>query len=663
MKRTGIYLVLVALLVIGACAQPPAVSDNATADEAGERTVTLPSGATMKIADGWTARPMNDGLTLEGPEGKLKIELVEIEATEDAAAAIATAWSRRAPDFARELITTTESPGRDGWDSVTRASYKTSPKENRLVAASALQKDTLAVVILIDVPIADLQRRQSELSLVGASLLPAGYQRERYTDKDPRPLDEERVAEIRAFLERAMEIADVPGLAVILFERDRILLEAGLGVRERGGTEAVTPDTLFLIASNTKPLTTLLMAKLEDEGAFTWDTPVTEVYPEFRLGDPATTSQVQMKHLVCACTGLPRQDLEWLFTFQDSSPEAQFEILAAMQPTTRFGELFQYSNPLASAAGFITANQVHPDLPLGPAYDQAMHELVFEPLGMRRSTLSFEEVLATDHAMPHSFDLNLVNQPADFDINRVILPVRPAGGVWSSVRDYARYVRMEIANGLLPDGTRYVSEESLLKRREVQVRVSEESWYGMGLFIENVKGLRVISHGGSMMGYKSNFFFVPETGLGGVILTNADTGYSAAEAFTRRVLEIVYDGTPEAEEDLEASMRSTYERIRAEQKDWTMPPAAEAVSRLADSYHSPVLGDITISRTGQDVVFQFGGWKSRVASKSNPDETISFITVDPGARGFDFTAPKTEGRYQQLTLRDAQHVYPFDAVQ
>jgi hypothetical protein len=282
---------------------------------------------------------------------------------------------------------------------------------------------------------------------------------------------------------------------------------------------------------------------------------------------------------------------------------------------------------------------------------------------MTRTTFSFEEVLATDHAMPHSFDLELVNQPVDFDLNRVILPVRPAGGAWSSVRDYARYVQMEIANGMLPDGTRYVDEDALLARREIQVRVGEEAWYGMGLFLEDIKGIRVVSHGGSMIGYKSNFFFVPETGLGGVILTNADTGYSVANAFTERVLEIVYDGEPEAEEDLASSMNTTYESNRGEQKDWVVPPEPEPVGRLAGTYRSPVLGDVIVSRSGPDVTFRFGGWKSRVATKRNPDGTISFVTVDPGTRGFEFAARETDGSYFSLTLRDLQHEYPFDAVE
>ena len=75
-----------------------------------------------------------------------------------------------------------------------------------------------------------------------------------------------------------------------------------------------------MLASNTKSMTTLLLATLVDEGKLTWDTPVIAVMPDFKLGDPETTKQVLIKHLVCACTGLPRQDFEWLFEFTDVVP-------------------------------------------------------------------------------------------------------------------------------------------------------------------------------------------------------------------------------------------------------------------------------------------------------------------------------------------------------
>ena len=76
-----------------------------------------------------------------------------------------------------------------------------------------------------------------------------------------------------------------------------------------------------------------------------------------------------MKHLICACTGLPRQDLEWLFEFKDLTPEGALATLGTMQPTSKFGELFQYSNPMAAAAGFTRRPRAVPELELGAAYD------------------------------------------------------------------------------------------------------------------------------------------------------------------------------------------------------------------------------------------------------------------------------------------------------
>jgi Beta-lactamase len=87
-----------------------------------------------------------------------------------------------------------------------------------------------------------------------------------------------------------------------------------------------------------------------DEGKVRWDQRVTELFPAFKLGDQATTNQVQVRHLVCACSGMPRQDLEWLFEYRNETPVSAMKLLGTMQPTSRFGEVFQYSNLMAAAA-------------------------------------------------------------------------------------------------------------------------------------------------------------------------------------------------------------------------------------------------------------------------------------------------------------------------
>ena len=333
-----------------------------------------------------------------------------------------------------------------------------------------------------------------------------------------------------------------------------------------------------------------------------------------------------------------------------------------MKPTTDFGALYQYSNPLASAAGYIGARTIKPEGDLGQAYDDVMRDKVFRPLGMNRTTFSFDEALRTDHASPHSLDMSLRNVPIDMRLNHSIIPVRPAGGAWSSVRDYARYVRLELARGRLPDGTTFVTEKNLLARRAPQVRAGEESWYGMGLSLEDVKGIRVISHGGSMFGYKSNFFFVPDTGVGGVILTNADSGWDVTKAIMRRTLEVIYDGKAEAEENLLSAVRETKAYLTGAQRDWKVPPDASEVKRLVGSYRNAALGAIVVHPGPGEVVFQFGGWKSRMATKLNPDGTTSFVSIDPGVRGFEFHAPSSSGAYARLTLRDPQHTYEYESA-
>src|SRR6185436_10825581 len=109
----------------------------------------------------------------------------------------------------------------------------------------------------------------------------------------------------------------------------------------------------------------------------TWDTPVISVMPTFKLGDDATTRSVLIKHLICACTGMPRQDMEWIFEYRQATPAGAMKLLGGMQPTSGFGELFQYSNLMASAAGFIAGAILYPGMELGAAYDKAMQSRVF----------------------------------------------------------------------------------------------------------------------------------------------------------------------------------------------------------------------------------------------------------------------------------------------
>src|SRR5207302_258535 len=137
--------------------------------------------------------------------------------------------------------------------------------------------------------------------------------------------------------------------------------------------------TLFMIASNTKALTTLLLAKMVDEHRLDWDTRVIDINPAFKLGNAETTRSVEVKHLICACTGMPRQDMEWILEYGKMTPENTLALLGTMQPTSKFGELFQYPNLMAAAAGYTAAHVLYPNMEAGAGYDRAMQTYVFDP--------------------------------------------------------------------------------------------------------------------------------------------------------------------------------------------------------------------------------------------------------------------------------------------
>ena len=115
------------------------------------------------------------------------------------------------------------------------------------------------------------------------------------------------------------------------------------------GGAPVDADTRMMIGSATKPMTTLMAATKVDDGTITWDTPVVEILPAFRLADAEISETVTLRNLFCACSGVPRRDLEFIFNANDLTPEELIGTLADFELTTGFGEVFQYSNQMAAA--------------------------------------------------------------------------------------------------------------------------------------------------------------------------------------------------------------------------------------------------------------------------------------------------------------------------
>lgn len=609
----------------------------------------------------WTATASGKVQRVAAPEANFDIAIVDVGPAADARAAALAAWGAWRAGFAPEPRVVTPAAPSEGWEERAGLAYETPPAENRVRAALALRKGAAWTVMLIDGAAATYSKRSAAVSLLQQSLRPAGYQRESFAGKAAHRLTPDRIEALRAFVADSAKTLGVPGVGLAFIDQGKVVWQGGVGVRALGSPEPVDANTKFMIASNTKGMATLLLSVLADEGKLRWDQKVVDLYPAFRLGSDEVTQSTLVRHLVCACTGLPRKDYSFILADPGAPASDTFRQLAVTTPTSKFGELFQYNNLMASAAGYLGGALSYPKMELGAAFDRAMEEKIFRPLGMRDTGFDFAKGMRGNWAQPHGLDVDGRMTLMSNDFNFTVLPHRPAGGAWSTAADMAGYVQLELSKGLTPEGKRLVSEANLVERRKRGVLVGEDMWYGMGLFDRVAWGVPVVTHGGTLLGYHSTFFVLPEAGIGAVILTNADPGAAMLQPFLRRILEVVYDGQPQAAGEVAAAAARIKAQAAAQRARLTVPGDPAVLDRLAALYRSDEGSSIRFSERNGVKWVKAGFVEGPVATRSNPDGTVSIVSAGPGAIALDaMVGDGTDGR--RLIVRDSQHEYVYREV-
>ncbi|WP_426165695.1 serine hydrolase domain-containing protein [Sandarakinorhabdus sp. DWP1-3-1] len=645
------------LLALGlfALSLPAAAQTVATVDTQGR----TPAGVQYVQPKDWSAVTAGKALAFVAPEGDLKLTVVAVGAAADARAAAEAAWRVVRPAAVPSpRLVTAAAPG-EGWDERAGLGYETAPSERAVRSALALRKGTDWTVLVVDGAAGTAAKRSAALAVVQAGLHPAGYAKESFAGRTAHRLTPDRIQALRDFVAQSAQQLGVPGVGLALIDQGKVVWQGGVGVRALGSPERVDADTKFMIASNTKGMATLLLSVLADEGKLRWDQPVVDVYPGFKLGSDATTRATQVRHLVCACTGLPRKDYSFILADPGAPASDTFRQLAVTQPTSAFGELFQYNNLMASAAGYLGGSLAYPGMELGAAFDKAMQSRIFGPLGMTDTGFDFANGEAGNWAPPHGLDIDgrMVRMTNDF--NHTVYPHRPAGGAFSTASDMARYVQLELTKGLNRDGKRVVSEANLLERRKRGVQVSDDSWYGMGLFERSAWGIPVVTHGGTLLGYHSNWYALPDTGVGAVILTNADPGAAMLAPFLRRLLEVMYDGQPEAAGDVTAAAARINAQAKARRDRVTYPGDPAVLASLAARYRDAEVGSITISERNGAKWIKAGFVEGPIATRTNADGSTSIVSVGAGAIGVDAQVGTANGA-RTLTISDGQqHQYVY----
>jgi hypothetical protein len=179
----------------------------------------------------------------------------------------------------------------------------------------------------------------------------------------------------------------------------------------------------------------------------------------------------------------------------------------------------------------------------------------------------------------------------------------------------------------------------------------------MGLSVSTKYGTPVVHHGGDMIGFHSDMIWLPEHNVGAVVLTNGNPGWLIRDVFQRKLLEVLFDGKAEADADIASQAKSFFAELASERMLLNVPADPKESAKLAAHYGNSALGDVDVTQVSGKTFFDFGEWKSEVATRGNPDGTVSFVTIAPGVEGFEFVVGGADKR--TLTIRDGQHEYVF----
>lgn len=419
------------------------------------------------------------------------------------------------------------------------------------------------------------------------------------------------IDQIDGIAQDIMDRSGVPGMAVAVVHGGQTVFAKGYGVREVGKPETIDADTVFQLASVSKPIGASVVAAEIAKGTVSWNSPITANLPDFALSDPYVTEHVTIADMYSHRSGLPNHGGDDL---EDLGYDQQ-QILERLKylPLNPFRAIYNYTNfGLTAGAESVAAAA-------GTDWSTLSERDVYAPLGMTNASSDLADYLAnpnrtTGHALVDgSYQPRYVRGPDGQS---------PAGGANGSVNDVAKWMAMVLAGGKAPDGTQVVDAEALraaltpvMRGRDGSTTPKQidarASFYGYGIGISNDASGRVrLAHSGAFAaGAGTTVLMIPNLDLGIVVLVNA-TGDGTAEGVTATFADVAEFGSPQL--DWLPGYQAAFAPVNAPEGDLVgeTPPAnpapASPNSTYAGTYQNDYFGPITVSEAGGDLVLTAG---------------------------------------------------------
>jgi CubicO group peptidase (beta-lactamase class C family) len=328
------------------------------------------------------------------------------------------------------------------------------------------------------------------------------------------------IANLDAFISRALKEYQVPGAAVAVVQDGKAVLLKGYGVRDITKPGAVDENTIFQLASVTKTLTGAAAASVVDEGKLDWDKPIFNYLPEFVGYDPYMTRWLTERDLLAHRTGWPAFTGDQLDSFGYDRAEI-LRRLRFFKPRYSLREVAQYSNP-----GFFVAGEVAARVSK-QSWNDLIQKRLFAPLEMSRSGTVIKALQDSNATAAHALveGKSVVVEPSNLDITGA------ASSGTSTAADMSKLVLMFLNRGtykgkqvLKPETVEEIFKRSMVSKIDFTdlPPISDETgfYYGLGVGSYDYAGHQIIEKSGALAGVRTTLVLVPDKNAGIVVLAN-----------------------------------------------------------------------------------------------------------------------------------------------
>ncbi len=420
-------------------------------------------------------------------------------------------------------------------------------------------------------------------------------------------------ASIDSVAEKARIAFNVPGIAVAVIKDGKVIHSRGYGVRSLKSGLPVDENTLFGIASNSKAFTAFALGMLVEEGKISWDDKVRKWIPEFKLYSPYVTEEFTIRDLLTHRSGLGLGAGDLMF-FPDSSNFELKDILYNLQflkQVSGFRTKFDYDNNMYIVAGEVVKRAS------GMSWDDYVETRIMRPIGMNNSACSFDRLKDKSDVI----DAHAEVEGKVRVIARSSMKVgHSAGGINSSIADLSKWVELLLAQGKYgPNLTNLYnsriqkeiwSPQTIIQAGDPGYYNTHFKAYGLGFFIEDIKGYKELSHTGGLEGMVTQITMIPELQLGIIVLTNQQEG-AAFISITNEIKD-GYLGLPRkdwiSELTISRNLSLSYNKTVTD-PIWEEINKAQSGTAKIDfniytgAYQDPWFGEVTISMKNGKIWF------------------------------------------------------------